>query len=266
MYFTAYGPEAWFPDSSAQIHSALSDDGLDWRIEPGVRLATHPNASRKVYCPDVIPLSDGRLRMYYEAAGDRGGTSVLSAVSNDGIDFTPEPGVRFGDNDHSYGSPRCLQYNATEEGVSRDATMFRLYCHQTPSPNNHGSWQRIVSAVSPDGLDFSMESGVRIDQDRPDESGCVYAPEVVAVSGGGYRMYYAGWTLEPIHGRILSAWSEDGITWRKDPDPNIDIGGRWDRVKASEPAVIGLPDGRFRLYYEANDENGVWRIASATSK
>ena len=30
-------------------------------------------------------------------------------------------------------------------------------------------------------------------------------------------------------------------------------------------AVIGLPDGRFRLFYEASDEHGVWRIASATS-
>ena len=42
-------------------------------------------------------------------------------------------------------------------------------------------------------------------------------------------------------------------------------GGRWDTTKASEPCVIDLDDGRFRMFYEACDKKGRWRIASATS-
>ena len=85
-------------------------------------------------------------------------------------------------------------------------------------------------------------------------------------------MYYAGWVAAPevpagskYHGRIFSAFSRDGLDWRKDPGICLDNGGRWDTAKASEPCVIDLADGRFRMFYEACDLEGRWRIASATS-
>ena len=85
-------------------------------------------------------------------------------------------------------------------------------------------------------------------------------------------MYYAGWTSAPevprgskYHGRIFSAFSADGLQWIKDPGICIDNGGPWDAAKASEPCVIDLADGRFRMFYEACDLAGRWRIASATS-
>ena len=114
--------------------------------------------------------------------------------------------------------------------------------------------------------------GVRVAQDRDLEAFSVYATEVLRLAAGGYRMYYAGWLAAPevaagskYHGRIFSAFSDDGVDCRKDPDICIDNGGRWDAVKASEPCVIDLPDGRYRMFYEACDETGRWRIASATS-
>ena len=81
-----------------------------------------------------------------------------------------------------------------------------------------------------------------------------------------YRMYYAGWSEDPVEGRIFSATSEDGLSWVKDPGICLDNGGAFQEVKASEPCVARLPDGRFRMYYEANDRNGDWRILSATSQ
>ncbi len=56
-----------------------------------------------------------------------------------------------------------------------------------------------------------------------------------------------------------------GLQWLKDPEICLDNGGRWDTVKASEPCIIDLDDGRFRMFYEARDLEGQWRIASATS-
>ena len=119
---------------------------------------------------------------------------------------------------------------------------------------------------------FQLESGIRILQDRALESYAVYAPEVLRLGKGGFRMYYAGWTSAPevprgskYHGRIFSAFSKDGSQWVKDPEICIDNGGPWDAAKASEPCVIDLADGRFRMFYEACDLDGRWRIASATS-
>ena len=67
------------------------------------------------------------------------------------------------------------------------------------------------------------------------------------------------------HGRIFSAFSQDGLEWQKDPEICLDNGGPWDAIKASEPCLIDLADGRFRMFYEACDSKGRWRIASATS-
>ncbi len=57
----------------------------------------------------------------------------------------------------------------------------------------------------------------------------------------------------------------DGLHRVKDDGICVDKGGRWDTNKAFEPCVIDLDDGRFRMFYEACDGEGRWRIASATS-
>ena len=79
-------------------------------------------------------------------------------------------------------------------------------------------------------------------------------------------MYYAGWSANPLHGCILSATSPGGLAWTKASGPSVTFGGRWDKVKCSEPCVMRLPDSRYRMHYEANDEHGVWRILSATAR
>jgi len=64
---------------------------------------------------------------------------------------------------------------------------------------------------------------------------------------------------------MLSARSLDGVSWARDPEINLDFGGPYDAEKCSEPCVIQLPDGRYRMFYEACDANAVWRILSATA-
>src|SRR3989339_583196 len=53
-----------------------------WTVDPGIRLedATVPNICR---------LEDGRIRMYYGGPG-----GILSAISDDGLTFSKEVGVR----------------------------------------------------------------------------------------------------------------------------------------------------------------------------
>lgn len=268
MYYTglSFGAVSAYETSEGYVLSAVSDDGATWRKEPGIRLDAHPpHATQRVLCPDVVPLPDGGFRMYFEARVPDQPSCVLSAVSPDGLHWDPEPGIRFGDGKWSYGSPRCIYIRSPDD----DATTpwCRLYCHHYSWPMRSGldAQNHIVSAVSADGLGFVPEPGVRIAQESDLENYAVYAPEVIRLGDGSYRMYYAGWSDQPLRGRIFSALSDDGLAWRKDPEPCLEFGGRWDRQKASEPCVIDLDDGRFRMYYEACDEQGDWRILSATS-
>ena len=125
--------------------------------------------------------------------------------------------------------------------------------------------------ITDPGTRWIKDPDIAVDSDGPLDASRALTPNVIKVDGG-YRMYYAGWVSGPevpagskYHGRIFSAFSRDGLNWRKDPGICIDNGGRWDTAKASEPCVIDLPDGRFRMFYEACDLQGRWRIASATS-
>jgi hypothetical protein len=263
MYYTGLGPARRDRDALGYILSATSNDAVTWDKDEGVRVDLFPPyASARTLCPDVIPLPDGRYRMYFEARTTDQPTVILSAISDDGLSWQPEPGLRFGDATWSYGTPRCLYI----EGDQPSAYRFRLYFHRYTFPLVAGidAGNVIISAVSSDGLVFEEEEGIRIAQETDRETYSVYAPEVVRLGDGSYRMYYSGWS-EEVRGGVFTARSSDGLTWLKHPEPCIELGDRWDSSMVSEPCVIGLDDGRSRLFYEACDDDENYRILSATS-
>ena len=68
---------------------------------------------------------------------------------------------------------------------------------------------------------------VAIDLDTPLDSESILTPNVVALPTGGYRMYYTGRgparNQPETIGYILSARSDDGETWQKEPGIRIDV-------------------------------------------
>ncbi len=267
MYYTQILPRKGFSagsndydNSTTRILSAVSPDALVWTLEQGVRLSAAQGGAGnfRVVSPEVVPLSDGSgcWRMYYECSpGPQAmASSLRSALSEDGLRWTIEPGVRMG-GDGSYNSPRLI---FLADG------RCRLYC------GDRG--RGIVSALSEDGgFTFALEPGLRIPQESPYEALTVFAPEVLPLAAGGYRMYYAGYSAAN-RAYVLGAGSEDGLNWQKEAEPVIAPGGRWDGAKCSEMCVVEVPgEGApgYRLFYEACDgtavdERGVWRIAGAT--
>ena len=87
--------------------------------------------------PFVFPLDNGRYRLYFCGQG-----GTLSAISSDGLDFTPEPGVRVRGCD-----PSLLEL---------DDGRYRLYYKVASGPGGPGqSIHRAYSAISSNGLDFT---------------------------------------------------------------------------------------------------------------
>jgi hypothetical protein len=272
MYYSQILPRDGFPagandydNATTRILSAYSTDGDNWTPEPGVRLSPQGGGAGdfRVVSSEVVPVADGRrLRMYYECcAGSQQVTnSIRSAISSDGgLEWTPEPGVRWEVAGRNISAPRLVYLSDRR---------CRLYFVERGIG--------IVSAVSDDGgFEFRFEPGVRIAQDGTFDSHAAFAPEILHVGDTGYVMYYAGYG-RPNRAYILRAVSDDGRTWTKDSEPVIAPGpGGWDGAKCSEMCLIRLPRRednlvRYRMFYEACDgtarnERGVWRIASATS-
>jgi hypothetical protein len=87
-------------------------------------------------------------------------------------------------------------------------------------------------------------------------------------------MYFSGYSAS-TQAQILGAVSEDGLKWRKEEEPVVAPGGRWDGAKASEMCLAVLPSAngkgeQYRMFYEACDgtavdKRGVWRIVGVTA-
>ncbi len=302
LFYTAVGSAKPFPACQGYILSAVSDDGLLFRTEPGIRLAPRPllpHMSLRVIAPSITQCADGRWRMYFESRGpaDRP-TVICSAVSSDLLAWELEDGIRL-QNLAGVGAPRFLPL---PDGRGR------LYCSATEfGPGGIANGQRIstniVSAISSDGLHFEFEPGYRMRDKQADyDTAGISAAEVVPPSTAGERwtLFYSAWqdvppgTRVPLHpsldanavasgksdnfaaasiaadmsgyrSRIYVAHSPDGLVWERGSRAidGLGYGGAGlDAVHAEDMSLIQT-GGSYRMYYAACDKDGNWRIASA---
>lgn len=306
LFYTAVGPAKPYPLCQGYILSAVSDDGLTFRPEPGIRLGPQPDVpprSLRLVGPSVVPCGDGRWRMYVEGRGPADQPTVIcSAVSADMLHWEFEDGVRL-QRPAGVGGPRYLPL---PDGCGR------LYCFGAdPGPRGPDSGDRpcqsVLSAVTSDGIHFTLEPGYRLRarQGEYDSAG-ITAAEVIPPSapGGEWAMFYSAWqdappgAVVPLHpsqdpdamadglsedfaaasiasdmsgyrSRIFIARSADGLAW-SGAQCVIDgagYGGEGlDAVHAEDMSLINLGDDSYRMYYAACDSRGHWRIASAVSE
>lgn len=76
LFYTAVGPAKPYATCQGYILSAMSDDGLVFRTEPGIRLAPQPelpHMSLRVIAATIAQCDDGRWRMYFESRGPTDG-------------------------------------------------------------------------------------------------------------------------------------------------------------------------------------------------
>lgn len=301
LFYTAVGPGKPFADCQGYILSAVSTDGVNFIAEAAIGIAPDQGMAQRslrVLAPSVAALPGGGWRMYFEARGPADiPTAIMSAVSDDQLNWRVEPGVRMSA-PGGVGAPRFLPL---ADGGGRLFCFESVYVGGDPASGPRLG-TRVISAVTADGLAFTREPGVRMD-DRHDalDSAGITAAEVVA--GKPWRMVFSAWqdlpvgAAAPVHpsadagaqengasadfavasiaadmagyrSRILMAHSDDGLNWVRDGvvvEGDGYDGTEIDAVHAEDMSLIELDDGRWRMYYAACDAHGVWRIASAIS-
>ena len=164
------------PDGAATLHTYTSTDGVTFTPESPTFNGTFPS---------VVRLADGRYRMYFTRFSPEAGTEqILSAVSDDALNWTQEPGVR------GVGAESSAV-------ILKDGRTLMAIRRTSPTPlspgrscNTEGS--SIWLAVSQDGLTFS-EPKLAVDGAKERAlSGRAYGVELARMVNGKVMMYYEG--------------------------------------------------------------------------
>jgi hypothetical protein len=176
-------------EGMTSIASARSNDGLVFERDPGIRLAI---AGASVGSPRVLALRHGRVRLYFHrylepfAVGLNRGNHVESAVSDDGLSFVREPGVRIAqttpavDDEAVY----CAYVIALPGGRVR-----AFYSAWNGAEPGRGV---IMTALSPDGLTFEKDPEPCIGRDGILDAVFASEPCVFVAGDGQWRMLYEG--------------------------------------------------------------------------
>jgi hypothetical protein len=217
LYFVDFGHlNQAVPQS---LYSATSVDGVNFDTPQPVY--TQPLT---MVDPFVLPMPGGLFRAYIPS-GEEG---IISAVSSDGLTFARENGIRiaFGEG----GMPAA---------VLLPDNRVRLFVNGS----NDGQ-DGIFSLISGDGLNFTVESGMRI----PAPAGfIVNDAQPIRLPDGSYLMLYqmndaklqdqpAPWTFTELR----LATSMDALNWTVDPRV-IGYGGT--------SCVVQMADGTLFIYY-----------------
>lgn len=162
-----------------------TDGGKTWSDRATIAIADKPNVDGVAVDPSVVQLADGTIRLYYygpegrieDPATATQSHPVYSAVSENGIDFTADPGTRL-----------SLLKLTDPDVVLKDGIWYMYYSLGLTSG----------VATSEDGLAFEDRGGV--------EDGIGGVPGAIALADG-IRAYGCSRT------GIQSAFAEDGLAF-----------------------------------------------------
>ncbi|MFH0987259.1 MAG: hypothetical protein V1911_04440 [Candidatus Micrarchaeota archaeon] len=224
-----------------KTYRAFSDDGVQFQKE---NVLIRDKAS----VPDIFRQDDGTYILYFV---DGSYDTMDCVVSHDS-------GETF-----EYGD--CTIYGFTEskawdpEVVKTDGGYYRMYffapdMEQMGSAGVGSEGNRIMSAVSKDGINWLQESGVRFEHDG------VLDPAVIKI-GDKWKMY-TWYMVGEMDSTVVIATSDDGINFAEEKE--IDIGG-------GIPEIIEN-NGKYQLFFCGNgiefvtSDDGVnWNNDAATA-
>ncbi|MBM3882365.1 MAG: exo-alpha-sialidase [Verrucomicrobia bacterium] len=213
-----------------------ADEGRSWTAAQVMQLAGLPEGMRFPFDPTLVPLPDGRVRMYFTSLRgrrfDEDRPAIHSAVSEDGVNYAFEPGARFG----IEGRPVIDCAVVLHRGV------FHLY-----APDNGVG--RVVGGP-PRGR---PADGARRPRSDGGPGGTERRPPPPGIGGPGP----ADSGQRPPPGTGYHATSLDGLTFTRQPDVTIEGQRRWLGNAQS--------DGRVITFF-GTGEPGLWRATSENGR
>lgn len=232
------------------IYSATSPKGLNWTVEDGVRVSqAGPGLS-------VLQLEDGSWRLYFTRTVDEQAV-LYSAISSDGLTFTKEDGARLeAGHVRGYDSASGIVHPSV---IQTYDGRYRVYYDTFNTVDGGDDPWRILSAVSDDGLDFTIETGIRINpsRDLPDGTQSAWSPYIRKAHGTYYLYFGAEYDSKPLtRNGIYVAQSTNGTDFEVNPEPlvyrNPNLGDAVNMDKGmngapQDPMVLRM-NGKLRLF------------------
>ena len=200
------GWRAWWMRGREGMWVASSPDGLAWQSLHRVGIENPPDDPHAPFNPWVLVTQEGSLRMIYEVQDQEGNRRLYHALSSDGERFTYE-GVAISGGDQDRAGPNEAKpgpgqpnpvFLSVPSGLRLADGSLRMYFVT--------QGDRIGSAISlDDGLTWQRDPGHRLLN--------AVDPAVMALPGGGWRMFYTDWAPPYRTRRILYADSADGLAF-----------------------------------------------------
>jgi hypothetical protein len=193
------------------------DEGSNWTEPQVIELTGFPDELRFPFDPTLVPLPDGRARLYYTSVRgrriDQSPPGIYSAISRDGVHFEFEPGARLAVEGRIVIDCAAVLHRGTFHLFSPD--------NGTGGPNREEPRRGVAyHAVSTDGLNFVRQADVQMDQPWN---------WLGNAESDGERIWFFG-TAQGL-GIVTS---EDGLKWQSENAPEI---------RGGDPGAVTTRDG-----------------------
>jgi hypothetical protein len=230
-----------FPENDRENFDTVAvrfsrDDGKTWGTPQVIQVTSLPEGMRFPFDPTLVPLPDGRVRLYFTGNMRRAASTpaIHSAISTDGVNYTYEPGVRFAVAGRAVIDCAVVLHNG----------VFHLYAPDNGAGNNPGDPRNRSPAERPregvgyhatskDGLNFTRVDDVQIEGRRRWLGNAQSDGKVITFYGTGEGMNTGGPGGQP-RGGLWMATSTDGQNWKLVPNPPISGG---------DPGAVATRDG-----------------------
>lgn len=172
----------------SDIYSAVSDDGLNWSDDPGIRIKGDDTGGF-ASVPDVVNIGSGKLRMYYVGFNSQKTVDyIFTATSTDGLAWTRESGRR-------------LPGHYVDPAVVKRGSKWLMLAATLPPPSKSGKpgkmgRQKIHLATSSNGLKWKLNKKPLITK----KDGNALDPTFQKIGKNRYRIYYSTTTGKTFDG------------------------------------------------------------------
>lgn len=250
-----------FPENDSENFDKVAvrfsaDEGRTWTGPKVIHVEGLPAGMRFPFDPTLVPLPDGRVRLYFTGnfgrTFDRSIPNIRSAISTNGVDYTFEPGIRF----------EVAEKMVIDCAVVLHQGEFHLYVPDNgappvpgqrlgeQSPANRGRDGLGYHATSKDGLSFTRQEDVQIEEGHRWLGAAQSDGKMITFFGtAGHTPPKPNQIPGQRRGGIWTGTSTNGNTWQlsKFLDvPGADPGAVAGREGGWIVIVTGLPTARQR--------------------